>query len=75
MAKIDKEQCTGCEVCTDMCPMEAIKLIDDIADLNGNRCIGCGVCAYHCSSEALKLERTGIREVFVPPVRIEKSSD
>jgi Pyruvate/2-oxoacid:ferredoxin oxidoreductase delta subunit len=69
VAKIDKEKCSGCEVCVDMCPMEAIELKENTADLDVNKCIGCGVCAYHCSTEALKLERTGMREVFVPPLR------
>jgi Pyruvate/2-oxoacid:ferredoxin oxidoreductase delta subunit len=50
--------------------MEAIELVDDIARINDDMCIGCGVCAYQCSSEAITLERTGIREVFVPPPRI-----
>jgi len=70
-ARTDEELCNGCEVCVDMCPMEAIELVDDVALINDEKCIGCGVCAYHCSSAAMALERTGIREVFVPPPRIE----
>jgi Pyruvate/2-oxoacid:ferredoxin oxidoreductase delta subunit len=66
----DEELCNGCGVCACMCPMEAIELACDVARINDEKCIGCGVCAYHCSSAAMALERTGIREVFVPPPRI-----
>jgi ferredoxin len=69
-AVTDEELCNGCGVCVDMCPMEAIELVDDVARIDDGKCIGCGVCAYHCPSEAMSLERTGIREVFVPPPRI-----
>jgi ferredoxin len=70
MAKVDSEACSGCEVCVDMCPMEAIEVDDDVACIDEDRCIGCGVCAYHCTTEALSLERTGKREVFVPPPKL-----
>lgn len=69
MAKVETVDCTGCEVCVEMCPMEAISLADDSASINEKKCIGCGVCAAHCSASAIKLERTGIRTVFVPPAR------
>ncbi len=70
IARIDDDTCSGCEVCVDICPMEAIEMANDIARIDETRCIGCGLCAYHCSSEALHLERTGQREVFVPPPRL-----
>lgn len=69
-AAADAELCDGCGVCADMCPMEAVELIDGVARVEDGRCIGCGVCAYHCASGAVILERTGIREVFVPPPRV-----
>ncbi len=68
-AVVDGELCNGCEICVDMCPMEAVKMADGIARIEDALCIGCGVCAHHCESEAVTLQRTGIREVFAPPVR------
>jgi len=67
----DEELCNGCEVCVDMCPMEAIELTGDVARVIDEKCIGCGVCSYHCASGAISLERTGIRDIFVPPPRME----
>jgi ferredoxin/predicted transcriptional regulator len=74
IAKLDSEACSGCEVCVDKCPMEAIKMVDDIAHLDEARCIGCGVCSYHCPTEAFKLERTGQREIYVPPPRLKANA-
>jgi len=50
--------------------MEAIDLVDNIAVIISSRCIGCGVCVHHCPEEAMKLNRTGNREVFVPPPKL-----
>jgi ferredoxin len=69
LARVESSDCTGCEVCVEMCPMEAISLVDDVALINEKKCIGCGVCSYQCPVTAIKLERTGIRDVFVPPAR------
>lgn len=70
LANVNDEDCIGCGICVEKCPMEAIKLEDNIANIDENRCIGCGVCVHHCPEEAMNLERSGNREVFVPPPRI-----
>jgi NAD-dependent dihydropyrimidine dehydrogenase PreA subunit len=69
IAEIDSEQCSGCEVCTEMCPMEAFTMDNGVAVLDSSRCIGCGVCSYNCGTGAISLKRTGERTVFVPPPR------
>lgn len=70
IARIDKDNCIGCGTCVQKCPVEAIALVNDIADLNEDKCIGCGVCAHHCPEEAINLERTGPRDVFIPPKKL-----
>jgi ferredoxin len=70
LAEVEEDLCVGCGTCVEKCPMEAIDLVEDIAVINNGRCIGCGVCVHHCPEDAMKLERTGNREVFVPPPRI-----
>ncbi len=70
MATVDRETCNACGVCVDMCPMEALSLGDDAVVIDVSKCIGCGVCSYHCAGGALALQRTGIRQVFVPPRRL-----
>lgn len=70
LAKPNDAQCTGCGTCIEKCPMEALSLESDHAVLNKTRCIGCGVCAHLCPEHVMTLERTGPREVFVMPPKI-----
>jgi formate hydrogenlyase subunit 6/NADH:ubiquinone oxidoreductase subunit I len=68
---IDKNLCTLCETCMNICPMDAIyhhwphqeDLSDDLMMIRKEQCIGCGVCASNCPSEAISLQK--VRE-FVP---------
>ncbi len=62
------DKCIGCGTCEEKCPMEAIVLnSEDKAEVKEEKCIGCGVCARFCPEDAIKIERTGPRNVFVPP--------
>jgi NAD-dependent dihydropyrimidine dehydrogenase PreA subunit len=69
----NKEDCIGCGICVEKCPVEAIHLIDDIVSIDETKCIGCGVCAHHCPEEVINLQRVGQREVFIPPKKLTKS--
>lgn len=64
-ARVDADECTGCELCMESCPMNAISL-DDVAHVNLDRCIGCGVCAYNCPMEAVKVFRKEKDKEFIP---------
>lgn len=70
IARIRKDECTGCGACVEMCPMEAIKIVDDVAQIEDERCLGCGLCGHHCDFDAAVLEKTGRRDVFVAPPRL-----
>lgn len=70
IADLDENLCLGCGTCVEKCPMETIELIDTIANINKEKCIGCGVCAHLCPEEAIKLNRTGLRDVFLPPLKM-----
>ena len=72
IANVDKDICIGCSTCVNICPTEAAELLEMISVINQNKCIGCGLCAYHCPEKAIKLERTGPRNVFISPPRIEQ---
>ena len=63
-AEVDAGYCTGCETCIEICPMEAIKLVDNIAIIKQKRCIGCGNCVAKCPSEAISLKKK--ERQFVP---------
>ena len=63
----DSGLCTGCEVCIDRCPVDALTMSADGAlRMDPDRCIGCGVCATGCQDGAIEMEaRPGIP---APPV-------
>ena len=47
------EQCTGCKMCSQVCPVSAISFVEDGAGfwypkVNEERCIQCGLCEKKC---------------------------
>lgn len=54
-AVVDKEKCTGCETCVGVCPVEAITMNSDKAEVNADTCIDCGSCVGACPEEAITL--------------------
>ena len=69
-AKVDEEECTGCAVCEEKCPVDAIVMENDLPVINVGRCIGCGVCVHHCPEDARSIKRTSLREVFIPTPKL-----
>jgi len=55
IARLDEEECNGCEACVDHCQIKAIKMAGDYPVVNEEVCIGCGVCAHFCPSGAMKM--------------------
>ena len=52
---IDKEKCDGCEECLEVCPPEAITIIDGKAIINDNLCEECGECVPECPLKAISI--------------------
>jgi NAD-dependent dihydropyrimidine dehydrogenase PreA subunit len=74
LSVIDQEACTGCGICVERCPTEAIELNDDEkAERHESACFGCGVCARYCPEEAISLKE-GLRKVFILPPRLRQSA-
>lgn len=50
--KVNNEKCTGCAVCVDVCPVNAIKIENGKAVI-GEECVDCGGCIAQCPVEAI----------------------
>ena len=73
LSVIDEALCTGCGICVERCPTDAITLnADGKAQRDERSCFGCGVCARFCPEEAVSLKE-GPRRVSVLPPRLRKS--
>lgn len=42
------EKCTGCGICAQVCPQNAVSIKDGKAITDNERCNGCGTCTIHC---------------------------
>jgi len=54
-ARVDSEKCTGCGVCVDVCPLEAISLNDGMAVIDEDTCTDCSLCVNECPNDAISL--------------------
>jgi uncharacterized Fe-S center protein len=48
-----KDACTYCGVCAEVCPFDAIKVKENFWNRNKNKCFGCGVCVDACKTNAI----------------------
>ena len=51
---VDSDRCTGCGDCVEVCPTEAIALVEGKARVDEKTCIGCGACADECPQDAIQ---------------------
>jgi Fe-S-cluster-containing hydrogenase component 2 len=52
---VNKAECTGCGTCIYMCPMEAIELVDGVAQIYNDNCSNCQACVAECPVDAIRV--------------------
>lgn len=54
-ASIDQDKCSGCRICNNMCPFNAILFHEDrmVSEVNPALCQGCGTCVAACPAGAI----------------------
>ena len=53
MVYVDESRCTGCGLCTDVCPTEAISVVEGLARVEQSLCQECEACLSACPNGAL----------------------
>ena len=65
-ASIDQEKCSGCRICNDLCPFNAILFHEDqmVSEINQALCQGCGTCVAACPANAISGTGFSDQQVF-----------
>lgn len=50
--RLDQGKCSSCNVCNEVCPVEAI----DVGKVNASSCLYCCKCVDHCPTDALAMK-------------------
>jgi heterodisulfide reductase subunit A len=55
VAEIDEARCSGCRICNNLCPFNAIDYVEDkaVSQINAALCKGCGTCVAACPAQAI----------------------
>ncbi len=53
MIVIDRLRCTGCGICLTVCPLDAVVLEAERAEIKEELCNGCGACLSACPEGAI----------------------
>jgi heterodisulfide reductase subunit A len=54
-ASVDEDKCSGCRICNDLCPFNAISFDEEkmVTEINPALCQGCGTCVAACPAGAI----------------------
>jgi heterodisulfide reductase subunit A len=55
VATIDADRCSGCRICNELCPYNAIEYLvnEEVSYINSALCKGCGTCVAACPAKAI----------------------
>ena len=59
------KKCTGCGFCARHCPVEAIQVVDGVAQMDTRKCIRCYCCHELCPELAVELRRPWLGRVVL----------
>lgn len=57
MIEVIYNKCVGCGACVNVCAYDAIKIEDNLANINVDKCTLCGACVQACPFEAIMIRK------------------
>ncbi|MBN2480462.1 MAG: ATP-binding protein [Bacteroidales bacterium] len=63
-ASIEREKCTGCGLCMELCRFDAISVKKEEFIIDEYACEGCGLCAEACPEKAIGIEKFENNRIF-----------
>jgi heterodisulfide reductase subunit A len=66
VATIHEEICSGCKICNNLCPFNAIEFLEDkgVSYVNAALCKGCGTCVAACPAQAISGAHFSNEQIF-----------
>lgn len=49
------DRCKACGQCEEVCPDNAVHIINEVYVIDYGFCKGCGLCAYECPAQAIEM--------------------
>lgn len=64
---VNTDSCSACGTCVSRCPVNAVRVKENTAEVSRTRCIGCGLCIRTCPEGVLSLEKKPEEDMYEPP--------
>ena len=74
MPWINVEDCNGCGICVEECPVNTIAMKDEEAEIDMDGCIRCGICHNICPQDAVKHDSEKVPDIIDMNVEITKKN-